>query len=102
MKKLFLLLPIVFCTNCKENKEVIINDASKDTLVVIQSESETPATLVFNVSGTIDDTCKIMGVSIDKNNLNKDIFVDAYSKKMLLDYKAFKVKKGNVIIKYRY
>lgn len=39
-----------------------------------------------------------MGVSIDKNNLNKDIFVDAYSKKMLLDYKAFKVKRVMLLL----
>lgn len=102
MKKIFFLLPILFILSCKEYKEIIIKDASRDTLIEIQSESETPANLVFNVTGSIDDTCEIMGVPINKNNLGKDIYVDAYSKKLPLDYKAFKVKKGNIVIRYKY
>lgn len=102
MKKIFFLLSSLLFISCKEYKEIIIKDASKDTLIEIQSKSETPATLVFKVSGNIDDTCKIMGVPINKNNLEKDIFVDAYSKKLPLDYKAYRVKKGSIIIKYKY
>jgi|GEM_PF-3872939 hypothetical protein len=102
MKKIFFLLPALFIFSCKDYKEIIIKDASKDTLIEIQSGSETPATLVFKVSGNIDDTCKIMGVPIDENNLEKDISVDAYSKKLPLDYKAFNVKKGSIVIRYKY
>lgn len=102
MKKIFFLLLSLLIVSCKKYKEIVIKDASKDTLIEIQSTSETPANLVFKVSGTIDNTCKIMGVPISKNNLEKDILVDAYSKKLPLDYKAFKVKKGSIVIRYRY
>lgn len=102
MKKIFLLIGALSIISCKKYKEIIIKDASKDTLVEIESTSDTPATLIFKVDGTIDDTCKIMGVPITKNNIGKDISVDAYSKKLPLDYKAFKVKKGSIVVKYKY
>lgn len=102
MKKIFYLIGILSIVSCKDYNEIIIKDASKDTLIEIESKSDTPTNLIFKIDGTIDDTCKIMGVPITKNNLGKDISVDAYSKKLPIDYKAFKVKKGNIVIKYKY
>lgn len=54
------------------------------------------------MQGYIDDTCKISGVPIYGNNLNKDIFIDTYSKESGLKYDSYKAKKGKLTIKYKF
>jgi len=101
---IFLLILIYFLfTSCNSKYEQLtIDDVSKDTSIVVYSTFENPSTFSFEVSGKIDDTCKIMNVPISKNELNKRILVDSYSKKTILEYDNYKAKKGNLTISYYY
>ena len=90
-------------SSCKENyNELRIDNVSKDTTFILKSKEEYPSVLIFNVQGYIDDTCKISGVPIYGNNLNKDIFIDTYSKESELKYDSYKAKKGKLTIKYKF
>ena len=94
---------LLFINACKENySEIKISNLSKDTVFSLRSKEDNPTVLIFNVQGYIDDTCKISSIPIYKNNLNKDIFIDTYSKETKLKFESYKAKNGNLIIKYKF
>lgn len=102
MRKFFYLLIFVFCLSCNHNKSIFICNASKDTLITVKSTEKYPSTIVLIVSGNIDDTCKILGVPIYKNNFDKKLYFDSYSKETKINYEAYRVKKGKLKIQYSY
>lgn len=102
MRKIFYLFIFVFCTSCNDKRFITIIDASKDTVVTVKSNEKYPSTIVLQVSGNIDDTCKILGVPIYKNNFDKKLYFDSYSKETKIKYEAYRVKKGNLKIQYTY
>ncbi|PTT71347.1 MULTISPECIES: DUF6705 family protein [unclassified Chryseobacterium] len=56
MMKTFYLIGILSIVSCKDYNEIVIKDASKDTLIEIQSKSVTPTNLIFKIDGTIDES----------------------------------------------
>ena len=102
MKFIYLISTIIFIVSCSQKKELVISDISKSQSFIIESSNNNPSVLKIKFKGEINDTCIIHGIKIAPSDLGKDYFFDSYSKKIIVKYYQYKVKKGNLIINYSY
>lgn len=93
---------ILFMVSCSQKNELRISEISKSQTFNIESSNNNPSVLKLKFTGKINDTCIIQGRKIAPNDLGKDYFFDSYSKKIIIKYDPYKVKKGNLIINYSY
>lgn len=85
---------------CNSTGLIEINNPSKDTSILIVSESKAPSVFRFKLNGKIDDTCKINGTNYGPGKLDEEVFLDQYNDTLYLKYKAYKVKNGEIRIAY--
>ncbi|MBL0884012.1 MAG: hypothetical protein IBJ16_11825 [Chitinophagaceae bacterium] len=94
---LFILL-----TGCKSTKgDFVISDVSKDTVVLIKTNSNDNTTVILSITGQVDDTC-IVGhwIKIPGGNIDTTVQHDFYNKDYLLKYESYKASNGSIKINY--
>lgn len=79
---------------------IAIHDVYKDTIIVLPASSKQPTTLELSVTGNIDDTCILNNVKLNKGVIDTTLRSDWYLDSIILNYKAYKAKQGELIISY--
>jgi hypothetical protein len=99
MKKLFISLYIF--ASCRSSDVVSISDASKDSVFQIKTKTTYPTTLQLHIQGRVNDTFIINNILIPGGIVDTTIKYDWYIKDFQINFKAYNVSKGSLIIKYK-
>ncbi len=101
MKTLILLACACMLLSCTAGrKKVHITDVSRDTTFVVKKNRETSSSMRFQISGEVDDTCRVMGVPVLPGKVDTSYQIDFYQRDSLLIYQAGRAKKGSLEITY--
>lgn len=98
---LFTLSAMLFSCGSYDGN-VNIQDASKDTIVLISSRRNIPSVLVVKLKGNIDSDVEINSILIPKGNVNKKLIFDSYTPIGEIIYEHKHAQNGNLTIYYRY
>lgn len=101
MTKLFLMAFVfVSVSACNRKQEVLIENVSRDTVIIIKTNVTNPTLLRLSVKGFINDSISINHVTLYSGSIDTTLRFDCYSKDFAITYKANKVNKGNLLIRY--
>jgi hypothetical protein len=93
------LFILFFFTSCG-NKDIVIQNLAKDTLIKVKTNTSYPTNLRLKVTGFTDDNCIINNTIINKGKIDTLLQSDWYKSEIVISYKAYKAKSGNIVIKY--
>ncbi len=102
IKGMKLLLFILGCSiffSCSTKGEFKIEEAGKDTVVTILAKT-TPSNFKLFITGEVDDSFNINNIILKGGKINDTITFDWYDKTIIINYKAYKAKKGKLNFSY--
>ena len=94
-------LSLYIFASCHSSDEVSLPDASKDTSIQINSKTTYPTTLQLRIKGETNDTFIINNYRIPGGFVDTLIVYDWYKKDFQINYNAYKVSNGSLILKYK-
>ena len=97
--RIFLLSLLLI--GCTPSNIIEIKDASIDTTVFIKTKSYYPALLHLNIKGETKDSFIINDFIIPGGIVDTTLIYDWYVDSFSLKYKAYKLNKGALKIKYK-
>lgn len=95
----FVTAGFVSC-NTKNRGEWEVSDVSKDTLLQAETEVSDATTLILKIDGHTDDTIKVHGEKIPGGDIKRELQVDWYNSTVLVQFQAYRAKKGSLKIRY--
>jgi len=98
----FFLMAFVFVSvsACNRKQEVLIENVSRDTVIMIETEVTNPTLLRLSVQGNVNDSISISHIKLDWGEIDTVLRYDWYSKDFPIKYKANKATKGKLSIEY--
>ncbi len=99
MKSFILFFNLIFFFSCTTKGKFEIRNVEQDTVIKIFAKS-TPSNFKLKIEGQVDDSFSINNVIVGGGKINHTISFDWYNKNVILNYKAYKAKKGKLTFKY--
>ena len=96
----FLLIFMAYSCNTNNQGEWVIEDASKNTVLIAETMIKSCSKLILEISGETDDSVKINGTLFAGGLIQESYSTDWYDSKIVVQYEAYKAKKGKIRIKY--
>ncbi len=85
--------------SCSTNGKFKIEEAGKDTVGTILAKT-TPGNFKLFITGEVDDSFNINNINLKGGKINDTITLDWYDKTIIINYKAYKAKKGKLNFSY--
>lgn len=89
------LFSIIFFASCTTKGKFEIGDAGKDTVITILAKT-TPSNFKLIITGEVDDSFMVNSMILKGGKLNDIVSFDWYDKNVVINYKAYKAKKGRL------
>jgi len=99
MKNIILLLWL-FLMSCSHEGEVKVLDASRDTTIMIKTNTGHPVMMLLEIKGETNDSFKINNFIFPGGSVDTKMQLDWYNKDFPLKYQSYKATKGSLTIKY--
>ncbi len=99
MKNIILLLWL-FLMSCSNKGEVKVLDASRDTTIMIKTNTGNPVMMLLEIKGETNDSFKINNFIFPGGSVDTKMQLDWYNKDFPLKYQSYKATKGSLTIKY--
>jgi hypothetical protein len=93
---LFIIILFISCGN----KDIVIQNLAKDTIIKVPTNTRYPTNLRLKVTGFTSDTCIVNNTKISKGKVDTLLQSDWYKSEIIINYKAYKARTGNIVIKY--
>ncbi len=98
-------LPIglfILLASCQSTKgEFLLSDVSRDTVIVIKTNSGDNTNVILRITGQVDDTC-IVGhwIKIPGGKIDTTFHHDFYNKDYHFKYESYKASNGSLKVEY--